>query len=528
LVKDRGYKRILLYGLLALLAVTIHLTASLRWGLGVSHDSVFYLSAARNLLDGNGLQWPSGGATLKPLVHFPPLYPIALSLVSFLIGDINQGAIWISAIFFGVNVLLIAILIYLGTRSYIASLIGGLIGLFSPILLEIHLDMMSEPLYLTCALTALGMMVVYIKSQKRWQFFVAALASSLAFLTRYVGVSVVATGCIALLLWFPGRMKRKLWVASGYGFIAVLPSVIWYVRNYLLTGSFTNRVLSYHPISFTQWKEGAVALASWMLPVEIPFRIRFIVIAIVLLGIGGLLVWKVIHVWHAENRQASQDIRPIQVLILHGVIYSIGLLFSLTFTDASTRLNNRILSPLLAVVLILSVVGLTWVITRIRLRSISVSNVFGFTLSMAMICVYAVQSAFLIEDVRQYGRGFNGEPWRNSQVIERVSALDQEVILYSNEAFSLYYLTEISAYWVPEKYDPVKAEIRHNYEELMKAMHDDLSRYNSALVLFHPDSLKQGTASLEELTSGLVKVFEADDGVIYVNSRYVDFWSDSG
>jgi hypothetical protein len=527
LVKDRGYKRILLYGLLALLAVAIHLSTSLRWGVGVSHDSVFYYSSAQNLLEGHGLQWPSGGTTLKPLVHFPPLYPLTLSLVGYLMGDITRGATWISALFFTMNVLLIAWLIYLGTVSHIASLIGGFISLISPIFLDIHLDMMSEPLYLTCALASLGMIVLYLKSQKRWQFFAAAIASSLAFLTRYVGVSIVATGCIALLLWFPAKIKRKLSIAIGYGFVAVIPSVIWYFRNYLLTGSFTNRVLGFHSVSFTQLKEGAITLASWILPVEIPFRSRFAVTAIVLLIIGGLLLWAE-YLQKTGDKRSPTDFRLFHVLILHGVIYILGLAFSLTFTDASTRLDNRILSPVLVIAFILGVVSFTWAIARIRPWSNSVSKWIGVVVSMALICVYAYRSVFLIADVYQHGRGFSGELWRDSQVIERIRSLDREVVLYSNEAFPLYYLTGISAYWVPEKYDPVKATLRTNYEELMDTMRQDLSHRNSALVLFHPTALDQGMPSLEELTVELVEVFQADDGAIYVNIHDADLWADSG
>jgi len=54
------------------------------YGPGVSPDSTTYIETARNLLAGNG--FTVGG---KPMTHYPPAYPLLLSIVGlFQHGDI--------------------------------------------------------------------------------------------------------------------------------------------------------------------------------------------------------------------------------------------------------------------------------------------------------------------------------------------------------------------------------------------------------------------------------------------------------
>ena len=41
-------------------------------GIGIYHDSVFYLTSATNLVNGEGLSWFGDGGSLTPLTHFAP------------------------------------------------------------------------------------------------------------------------------------------------------------------------------------------------------------------------------------------------------------------------------------------------------------------------------------------------------------------------------------------------------------------------------------------------------------------------
>ena len=84
------FRRILLpiyFGLL--FAVGVAITGNSPGGIGIYHDSIFYLTSASNLTNGHGLSWFDEGNTLKPLTHFPPLYPLALS--AFITLKVSAG-----------------------------------------------------------------------------------------------------------------------------------------------------------------------------------------------------------------------------------------------------------------------------------------------------------------------------------------------------------------------------------------------------------------------------------------------------
>jgi hypothetical protein len=103
--------------------------------------------------------------------------------------------------------------------------------------------------------------------------------------------------------------------------------------------------------------------------------------------------------------------------------------------------------------------------------------------------------------------------------------LDPESTVYSNEAFSVLYLTGIPARWIPEKFDPVKAIERENFDEQMARMRENLSQPDSVMAVFHQGYLKSGMPSLEEIMEGLVIVHESRDGIILVNPRNEPSWS---
>ena len=219
------------FGLVFVLAIVIHDFSTWNWGVGVSHDSVFYLSSAENFLEGAGISRVGGGNVAKPLTHFPPLYPLSLSLVGFFLGDVNQAANWIASLFFAINTTLVMALIYLGVNSLKTAFVGALIVIISPMILDVHFEAMSEPIYLTFCFLSIGFLASYLRNEKRGFFLAAAAASAGAYLTRYVGVTVVVTGMISLLLFYPASWKRKIQKAFLYGLIGAVPIISWYITT---------------------------------------------------------------------------------------------------------------------------------------------------------------------------------------------------------------------------------------------------------------------------------------------------------
>ena len=85
----------------AVIAASFILTSGWNFGLGVSPDSVSYISTADSLSQGEGLRTFSG-----PFVSWPPLTPLSLYLGKALSGSALHSATWLNSIWVFLTVFL--------------------------------------------------------------------------------------------------------------------------------------------------------------------------------------------------------------------------------------------------------------------------------------------------------------------------------------------------------------------------------------------------------------------------------------
>jgi hypothetical protein len=523
---SRKQRRILWVGLafILILGFFLHRFGTWNWGIGISDDSIFYISASENFLSGKGISWIESGNELKPLTHFPPLYPLSLSFLGQFIG-VQEAADWCASVLFGTNAVLITLLIFQGSISLWASLLGGFLALVSPLLLNIHFEAMSEPLFIALTITSFILLAIFLKDQKNWQLILAAIFASLAFLARYIGVSVLLAGLVSLVLLYPGTFRAKFKKVFLYGMIAFTPNLIWYVRNYLLTGSFTNRVLTFHPVTQDKFIEGLLSVSEWIMPGNAPVGLALgMVIFVVLMIIFGFSL-KFMDAKKSSNNRDDIQRNPILIVILiYIIIYTALLLISLTFFDISTKLDNRILIPLYVMFLVLSVISVQRILLASRISLRKPLTLLSALLFVFILTVYVFRTWDLVSVMREEGIGYSSASWRNSEIVARLRKLNSRAIIYSNEAFPIYYLTGISAYGIPEKFDPVRSEERDDFQHAMDIMRERLKSPSSALVVFHQGYLRKGMPTLDEIARGFVIAHESRDGVIFVDPDNLIYW----
>ena len=479
------------------------------WGIGIEYDSVFYWSAAENLLGGRGLGRLNGAGQLIPLTHFPPLYPLAMAAVARVTGATVAGAArLLSAGLFGFNLFLLwRLVLSLGAGRW-AALGSALVWLVAPSILERHLWAMSEPLYFTWLLCSLSWLNHSVnESGERW-LVAAAATTGLASLTRYAGISLLATGVVAYLLFETRPVLARARRAALFAALAGVLPIAWQARNLLATGTPTNRVLLFHPPGLNHLREAGTTLAAWLPYPKISAEIRLGVL--VLVGLGALVLW-VRRGRHAGQERGNAARRMTCLAGLHGAVYLGFLGVSLTFFDASTRLRDRILSPLFLVGMLM-IVGLLAVRSTRVGWGIRIAALTGFAL---LVVPYAVATVGRLQESRA-GLGFVSAAWRNSETLAQIRRLDADLRLYSDEAFPIYFLTGKPASWVPERIDPVKGTERSEYRDELEVMHASVDAGEAALVLFHPHSLRPELPSLDELTAGLEPALVAADGLIYL------------
>jgi len=200
----------------------------------LEYDSVYYLSVAENVFNGNGLREYTGGE----LTNFPPGYPFLISfLMLFGIGSMTAAVVINVVGAMAIVALSARIAFRLGPRGS-ASLTALGVAAW-PAFLVMHSQAMSEPVF-TVALLSVVLFLVRLPSPPdpvNWRHLTPIVISSWACcLIRYQGYVVVPAVMLFLFLQKRSWMDRivntcKYYAAAFLGVIAVV------LQNVLRAGS---------------------------------------------------------------------------------------------------------------------------------------------------------------------------------------------------------------------------------------------------------------------------------------------------
>ena len=200
------------------------------YGPGMGWDPVNYITAARNLLAGNGLV-----DLIRPMVSWPPLYPAMLAGGGLFGLDPYAVAGPLNAVIFGLTVLVAGWWLGRHLQSRFLWLWGCLsIALALP-LVEIASEAMSEAAFILFVTLSLTQVDAHLGRGGRASLIRAAAFSALACLTRYMGASVILA-VVPLLLAARVAPREKMKRIAVYTLIAAAPVGLWMLRNYLLVG----------------------------------------------------------------------------------------------------------------------------------------------------------------------------------------------------------------------------------------------------------------------------------------------------
>jgi 4-amino-4-deoxy-L-arabinose transferase-like glycosyltransferase len=467
-------------GLLAVLGAFLVLWTTPE-GLGLTDDSIAYIAGARSLLAGNGYR-EAWLASNGPMTHFPPGFSAVLAFVGLFGLDPLRGARFVNALLFGLNTALLGILGWRMTKSLPAGLILATLFLVNDSLLRVHVAAMSEPLFIFLSLLAFWMFDLYFERDTHWSWLVSCgLCVGAAYLTRYAGLALLATFITALLV-LHGTWRKRL-ISIGIFITSVLPWVIgWAIRNELVGGSVTNRVLIWHPITADNFDTALYTVSVSLMPVEAWRRMLFkipgffeVVIALLL---GAVLTWILVEGWNRLRRPQPAS-RPGTVAIANGLYvfgYLASILASMSFFDASTKFKLRILAPVYVSLLILLVAAGVWSWSK-RREIVLALGVLVFSLSL-----YGEYYAAL--DLMKGGQGYASFRWYDSKAMAFLRGLPAGVGIYTNQPGAVYLYTRRGAYVLPDHIDPVTALPRPGFEEGVVQMQADINSDKAALALF--------------------------------------------
>jgi len=211
------------------------------------------------------------------------------------------------------------------------------------------------------------------------------------------------------------------------------------------------------------------------------------------------------------------------VLLLFIVSYVGFLIFTASFVDADTVLDNRALAPVHVAAIIL-VCGFAWKLfasLKDNLKGNRAIRIALVILAMIFAASYSLRGARWFVHARQDGQGYASRAWKESETIARVKNLPAGVSIYSNGYDAIYYLTGRPAICLPEKISHNTGLPNPNYQTEVEKMGTALKEYNALLVYFHTLPERSFLPSEAELVQqlNLRRVESNRDGSVFTGAE---------
>jgi hypothetical protein len=486
-------------GALAVCGAALLLYATQIYGIGVSVDSIYYISAAQNIMLGKGAVSAWG----VPLVGLAPLYSVFLGAVGYVVRlDPLLLARYLNALLFGLTVYVGGRIAFQFLKHSGWALLATIAILFSRALLYADIFALSEPLFIFLIVLAIFFIKQYLDAQQSsraegssistipdrdalslsltirndwrwiWQQFwntrntgwliAAAVAIGLACLTRYIGIIFVAWGLMLILFLNSAPRNTKIIHSVLFLGITLLPLGLWLVRNYFVSNTFVGG--RYTSIFTLEQNVGFTfdTILFWFLPQAI--LTRGWVLLLVGLGIGAIVPFAIAK----DSTRWKQFLRDMTPLLLFLVLYLGLLLYSATAT-AIDKIGNRFLAPVF-VPLIIVLIGLVQTCAASYAQRFPRAVWVAGALVLALLLSHPIRdTVFYAMRIHNDGEQYGSRVWQTSPTTAylRSQPLPSDCRIETNTPEGIYILANILA-----RHGPIKG--RYNSPELVNASVEQL------------------------------------------------------
>ena len=442
----------------AILGFSIILLFTQHSGLGISRDSIAYVSGADSFIAGKGfIEYDN-----VPLTLFPLGYPIILGIIKFITHTtILSFGVYLNAFLFATVIFLLGCIIKQQVYPNIVLLITLIAVLvFATPLHEAYYMLWSESLFMFLELLFIIALQQYsIEQKKRW-LYLAIILAAYAAITRFAGITFIAT--LGLFLLIDNVKNTSLinrWIrAILFTFLAVIPLALNLIRNYTSTlepagnrqkGIYTLLDnLGFSGKVFCEWIYSSTANISTTIAIGTAILLLFISYSI-------YITTKIIR--------HSKPINYYEIATIFGTVYYTFILSIATLSRFET-INNRLLSPLYIPLLLLLIhIGERLINSELfsslrKAKSIAIIIMFILLLSKAVFA-----SVDFYKDSAEGGiGGYTEDSWSQSEtikyVIDNIKQYTDSIPVFSNSAHALYLYSGKHFALIPEKTHEQKIE----------------------------------------------------------------------
>jgi Dolichyl-phosphate-mannose-protein mannosyltransferase len=484
-------------------------------GVGLSPDSAVYVGAARSLLQGHGYSMPTDAGTFAPVVHFPPLYSISLSLLSWLGQDPFTAARWLNILLLTASAFLAGLIAFPATASRVLS--GSAVALIMTSYPVVHVHTMawSEPLFIFFQLAGVFFLLRFFWQAEQFNLIAAATATGLSILSRYAGFASVVAGWAAILWLYEKPLRQKFRAGAIFLAVSLTPVTFWLVRNQWTTGSGTNRRLAFHLLGLDHLNVAVEAVVSWFSGFgEAPTEAKVLAAG---LGLFGAFAWWRMGRDRAPVAATELCRRSWQVVCLSAltvVTYLCLLFVSISLLDYYTPLDSRIFSPAYAMV-VLTGISLALSVGQQTQRHKLLAASAG--IALFFVALQVPRTWIWLDFVRREGVGYNARVWAQSALLNRLREVDPATKLFSNAPDLIYTLLGRSSGTIPSKVYPDTHMSNPEFDVQLTKMQETLLVNKGLLIIFDRVNWRWYLPTAKELESRipLIAIARTDDGVIY-------------
>lgn len=415
-------------------------------GIGVSPDSIIYISVARNLCAGKGWVEFSG----LPMINFPVFYPTFLSGISFITGkDILNIAPLLNGVLFAAVIYLSGVIIenFINPSKWYKWIILSIIA-FSPSLFEVYSMLWSETLFILLTIIFFISFRYYLKEPSYTHLFLISIISAVAFITRYAGITILVTGILLILFEFSIDKIKKLVHILLFGTIGISLISLNLIRNTTLTKTLVgSRLKGITPFSENLNYFGTV-ICDWLSFLKDHYSFALIA------GILMLITFTVIFIRHLSNKKYHHSYEKI--LPAFFIVYSLFIILSSTLSRYET-INNRLLSP----AYIPFIIGISYklpcwqkIISKKLLQIIYTIGIFILFIGFQYFQFETNTANY--DDIKDDGiPGYAEDVWKESPIIQFIQ---KDTLLtkhaqqtYCNQNHAVYLFTNYSVESIPER-----------------------------------------------------------------------------
>jgi 4-amino-4-deoxy-L-arabinose transferase-like glycosyltransferase len=492
-----------------------------RDGIGIGPDGTDYIDGARNILRGYGFKSTIANPEGSYISHYAPMLSILLASIGICGLDPIDGVIVVNGLLLAGNVFMAYIIVRENTnRSLYYSLLVAVLVATSVVVLSIHLEVLTEPLFIFLSFLGFYLLIAHIRQANYFKLSLSGVMLGLACITRYAGIPVIPTGILAISFLSTKKNLQKVFDISIFSFIGSLPFVLWIIRNIYTAGSATGREMVFHPPTVSHLNSAIDNLSRWIFPVSMVGQNVKVLFALVVVAFPFIVILFLCYVGKKEGKYFGiKEIVPpiVYVLLGFGFLYSSFLLVSISLFDFATSLGPpRFLSPLHMSWLIIIVI-LTYRLSYI-LQDKRTSQICLLLIMVIFSASYVVRGISLISRFcsSDSDLGYASMKWKHSELIKKIESTPFS-IMFTNGPDAVHFLAGTNAIGLPERINPMSLEINDEYSAELAKMSQRLSEEQGIVVYFRYIDWRWYLPSEEELLKELPLqlLVEVSDGAIY-------------